>query len=132
MKGHPTVFDKKKRWWLAAIPIVLLIAVAFVLFQFRPGIQVTVQNTGSTPMHSVVLHVTGATYELADIPPGASATVRVKSTGESNLEIEFTGSDGKVQRLDAGGYFESGYRGTIHVSIKDGTIEKNEQDIKLW
>ena len=124
--------DKKKRWWLLAIPIMLLIAVGVVLFQFRPGIQVTVQNTGSTPMHSVVLHVTGATYELADIPPGASATARVKSTGESHLEIEFTDSDGKVQRLDAGGYFESGYRGTVFVSVNDGAIEENEQDIKLW
>ena len=124
--------DKKKRWWLLAIPIMLLIAVGVVLLQFRPGIQVTVQNTGSTPMHSVVLHVTGATYELADIPPGASATARVKSTGESHLEIEFTDSDGKVQRLDAGGYFESGYRGTVFVSVNDGAIEENEQDIKLW
>ncbi len=124
--------DKKKRWWLVAILVVLPIAVAVILFQFRPGIQVTVRNTGSTPMRLVVLHVTGATYELADIAPGASATVRVKSTGESHLEIEFTDSDGKVQRLDAGGYFESGYRGKIRVSIKDGTIEKNERDIKVW
>lgn len=124
--------DKKKRWWLVAILVVLLIAVAVVLVRFRPGIHVTVRNTGSTPIRSVVLHVTGATYELADLSPGASATVRVKSTGESHLEIEFKVSDGKVQRLDAGGYSESGYRGKIRVSIKDGTIERNERDIKVW
>jgi len=34
--------------------------------------------------------------------------------------------------LDAGGYFESGYRGTIRLSIKDGVIAKNEQDIQGW
>ena len=83
-------------------------------------------------MRSVVLQVTGASYDLGDIPADASATARVQSTSESGLQIEFTDSDGKVQRLDAGGYFESGYRGTIRVSIKDGTIETNEQDIKLW
>ena len=92
--------DKKKRWWLVAILVVLLIVVAVVLFQFHPGLQVTVRKTGSTPIRLVVLHVTD--------------------------------SDGKVQRLDAGGYCESGYRGTISVSVKDGAIEKNEQDIKLW
>ena len=83
-------------------------------------------------MRSVVLHVTGVSYQLGDIPPGASATARVRPTSESGLEIEFTDSDGKVQRLNAGGYFESDYRGTIRVSIKDGAIETNEQDIKLW
>jgi len=122
--------NKKNRWWLVGIPVVLLIAVAVLFFQFRPGIHVTVQNTGSTPLKSVVFHVTGASYQIGDIAAGASATARVQSTGESGLQIEFTDSDGNVQRLDAGGYFESGYRGTIQVSIKDGTIVKNEQD--MW
>jgi hypothetical protein len=102
-----------------------------LLLYLWPGIHVTIQNTGSAPMRSVVLHVTGRSYSLGDIPAGASATATVKATGESGLEIEFTDPNGKVQRLDAGGYFESGYRGTIHVSIKDGTIVTNQQDIKL-
>jgi len=55
----------------------------------------------------------------------------VHTTGESHLEIEFTDPDGPPHRLDAGGYFEPGYRGTIDISIKDGVIEKNEQQIRL-
>ena len=121
-----------KLWWVVSVAIVLVVAAALLLYQLRPGIQVTIQNTGATSMRSVVLHATGVSRELGDILPGASATARVNPTSESNLEVEFTDSDGKVQRLDAGGFFESGYRGTVHVSIKDGTIEKNEQDIKLW
>lgn len=124
--------NKKVRWLLVAIPVVLIALVGVVLFQFRPGIQVTIQNTGSTPMRSVVLHVTGNSYQLGDIPPGESATARVRPTSDSGLEIEFTDTDGKVQRLDAGGYFESGYRGTIRVSIKNGVIDENKQDFKLW
>lgn len=54
--------DKKDRWWLFAIPVVLLVVIAILFFQFRPGIQFTLQNTGSTTMRSVVLHVTGASY----------------------------------------------------------------------
>ena len=83
-------------------------------------------------MHNVMLHVTGVSYQLGVIPPGESVAARVRSKGESGLEVEFTDSDGKVQRLNAGGYFESGYRGTIHVSIKDDVIVNTKQDILLW
>jgi len=121
----------KRRWWLLAIPVVLLL-IAVVAYQLRSGIRVTVENTGSTSLNSVVLHVTGESYDLGDIAPGESATARVNPTGESELEVDFKDTDGQTQRLNAGGYFESGYRGTIRVEIKDGVIDKNEQDIKLW
>lgn len=126
--------EKRRLSWLLAIPAALVIAVLIgvLAFELRSGIQFTVENSGTRPLKSVVLHVTGASSNLGDIAPGASATARVNPTGESHLEIEFTDADGQVQRLDAGGYFESGYRGTIRVSIKDGVIDKNEQDIKLW
>ena len=125
--------ETKRRWWLFATPAIFLIAVLIgvLAFQLRSGIRVTIDNTGTTTLESVVLHVTGASYNMGDIVPGASATARVSPTSESHLEIEFTDADGQAQRLDAGGYFEPGYRGTIRVSIKDGVIDKNEQDIKL-
>lgn len=126
--------EKKFRWWLLAIPagLVAAILMAVVALPLRSGIQVTVENSGTKPLKSVTLHVTGASYNLGDITPGASATARVKPTGESHLEIEFTDAGGEVRRLDAGGYFESGYRGTIRVSIKGGVIDTNEQDIQGW
>lgn len=65
--------NKKFRWLFVAIPAVLIALVGVLIFQFRPGVQVTIQNTGSTPIRSVVLHVTGASYQLGDIPPGESA-----------------------------------------------------------
>ena len=125
--------DKRRRWWLIAISALVMVLVGFVLFvQVRPGIVVTIENTGTTPLKSVVVHVTGASYKLGDIAPGDSANVRVRPKSDSNLEIEFKDADGQAKRLNAGGYFESGYRGTIRVSIKDGTIDKFEEDIKLW
>ena len=124
--------NKRHRWLLAALPVVLIVLSGVLLLQFRPGIHVTIQNTGSTPMHNVMLHVTGVSYQLGVIPPGESVAARVRSKGESGLEVEFTDSDGRVQRLNAGGYFESGYRGTIHVSIKDDVIVNTKQDILLW
>ena len=125
--------DQKRPCWLAGIPIcvLLVVLVVLVLFLFRSGIHVSIQNTGSQPLRSVVLFVTGTSYNLGDIPPGATAHATVHPTGESHLEIEFTDADGQAKRLDAGGYIEPGYRGTIDISIKDGVIQKNEQQIRL-
>ncbi len=125
--------NKRRQFWLIGLLVcilVLLVAgLAFVIF--RSGIHVTIQNTGSQPLRSVVLHVTGASYNLGDIAPGNTAGATVHATSESDLEIGFTDADGQINRLDAGGYFESGYKGTIDISIKDGVIQKNEQNIRL-
>lgn len=126
--------QKERRGWLLLIPAILVVLALIVVLalQFRSGIQVTVENTGSTPLKLVILHVTGASYDLGDIAPGDSATARVSPTGDSELEVEFKDTDGHTQRINAGGYFESGYRGSIRVEIKDGLIDKFEDNTKLW
>jgi hypothetical protein len=95
----------------------------------RPGIQVTIRNTGSKTLRSVVVHVTGESYSLGNLIQGATAETIVRATGDSHLEIEFTDAEGETKRLNAGGYFEPGYRGTIQVAIKDGVIDKNDQQV---
>ena len=126
--------QKQRRLWLLSIPAVLVIAAlsGLLVFQIQSGVRVTIQNTGSSALKSVVLHVTGASYKLRDIAVGESVTMRVDPISESHLEVEFTHIDGQVQRLNAGGYFESGYRGTIRVEIKDSQIDKFDEDIKPW
>lgn len=105
---------------------------AYFLLFYHPGIDVTVDNTGRMPIRSLVLVVTGNRYALGDIPPGGSAQATVQCTGDSHLEIEMHDAHGRPMRLDAGGFFQSGYRGTIRLSIKDGEIDRNEQDIKWY
>jgi len=125
--------NQRRQFWfigfLTCIALLLVAEMAFVFF--RIGIHVTIQNTGNLPLRSVVLFVSGASHSLGDIPAGATAQATVHTTGESHLEIQFTDTRGQTKRLDAGGYFESGYRGTIDISIKDGVIETNEQQIRL-
>jgi hypothetical protein len=123
---------RRRRWRLAfAAAISLLALIGYARLRFRPGIEVLVQNTGGTPIRSVVLHVTGNSYPLGDLTSDASGEAVVNSTNESSLTIEFTDSDGKKQQLDADLYFEPGYRGTIRVSMRDGVIERIEQQIKF-
>lgn len=125
---------QERHWRLAGVLICLLLAVSVVLVfvLFRSGIHVTVQNSGSQPLRSVALHVTGRSYNLGDIAPGETAMSRVNPTSESHLEVEFIDADGQTQRLNAGGYFESGYRGSIRVEIKDGQVDKLEDNTRLW
>jgi hypothetical protein len=99
---------------------------------YNPSIQVSIENGGEKPMRSVTLHVTGATFPMGDVPPGATVNAKVRSKGESHLEIEYADAAGQTHRLNAGGYFESGYRGTIQISIRDGVIENNDQQIRLY
>jgi hypothetical protein len=123
---------RRQFWFIGFLACVALLLLAGLVVTFsRSGVHVTIKNTGSQPLRSVVLHVPGASHSLGDIPLGATAQATVHATGESHLEIEFTNPDGQPYRLDAGGYFEPGYRGTIDISIKDGVIEKNEQRIGL-
>lgn len=135
--SDPVSTPSRKRYWrLAGVLVCLLPAVmiglAYFLLFYHPGIHVTVRNTGRQPIRSVVLYVTGNSCNLGDIPPGATADASVKCTGDSHLEIEFVDDARDAKRLDAGGFFQPGYRGTIRVSIRDGMIQENEQDIQWW
>lgn len=128
------MMSKKKKFWLILVSMVLIIALVngIVLLREHEVLQVTIRNTGDAPLRSVVLHVTGRSYELGDIAPGTSAEEMVNPTGESHLDVEFSDGNGRTKRLKADVYFEPGYWGTISVSIKDGAIEGYEQDVWVY
>jgi hypothetical protein len=98
----------------------------------RSGVHITIQNTGSQPLRSVVLNIARVSYGLGDMPPGGTTQMRFYPVVESHLKIEFIDADGQTNRLDASVYFKRGYRGTIDISVKDGVIQKNEQNIGPW
>lgn len=121
-----------RTWFFALLAVLLLLALIglVMLAQGHGELRVTVGNAGTSPLRSVVIHVTGASYPLGDIVPGSSVETTVNPRGESHLEITFSDSSGNTKRLNAGGYFESGYHGKIYITLKDGIIEKNEQQIE--
>jgi hypothetical protein len=57
MAKHPL-----RKWLIVGSSLFLLAAV--LSWKLRSGVEVTIQNTGSTPVHSVILQVTGASYPL--------------------------------------------------------------------
>ncbi len=140
MTTPTTPTNKRRRLWLLAMPFcAILVLGIWLLYQevgpgireVGPGIRVTIQNTGSTPLRSVVLYVTVGEYSLGDIAPGASAHATVSSGPKSHLEIGFIDVGGDTKRLNAGGYFSGSCRGTIRVAIKDGAIVENDHQINI-
>jgi hypothetical protein len=58
--------------------------------------------------------------------PVTTADATVKCKGNTHPEIEFVDEAGETKRLDADGYFQSGYRATIRVPVKDGLIHESD------
>jgi hypothetical protein len=119
------------RWAIRSVAAVIaLIVILGVLYHIlTDGIRVVVRNEGPGAMRDVAVFVTGRTYYLNDIPPGQERSVRVRPKGESHIEIGYIDEAGRSVRLDAGGYFESGYHGTVRVGISGGRVESFQQNV---
>jgi hypothetical protein len=78
--------------------LAVMLVVAHCLLFDHSGIQVTVENTGGQPLRSVVLFVTGNSYNLGGIVPANTAEATVECAGDSHLESEFVGDAGETKR----------------------------------
>jgi hypothetical protein len=121
MKSVPGGPMRRALVWVAGAALLLLAGAGYYLS--RLGVRVTVTNKGPAALAAVRVHVTGRSYDLGDIPPGGSRTVRVMPAGESHVEIEYLDAQGRPVRLNAGGYVEPGYRGELEIDVRGGVIE---------
>jgi hypothetical protein len=94
------------------------------------NVKVVVTNTGTTSMQNVTVLVTGGSYPLGTIAPGQTASVRVRSAGESTIKLQFTDPTG-AHTLDADCYIEAGYRGRLDLDVASGAIVRKADAIKL-
>ncbi len=95
---------------------------------FSPGVTVSVHNLGSSPLLDLQVHVTGNTCRLGEVPSGAVKKCTLRSTGESDVEISYTLSDGAAKRHTLDCYFESNSRGTVEAHFRDGELVKFDFD----
>lgn len=112
----------------AALVIAVLVGLwlgqSFFLYE---GITVEVRNTGTEPLRATIIHVTGNSYPLGDLPAGSSKKVVVEPTSESHVEIEHDGHTPLI--VDC--YFEPGYTGTIAVEVTPHKIGRVQSSIRL-
>lgn len=94
--------------FIVGFVIALVIGVAW-----PSRVEVNLTNAGAETMRAVVVHVTGASYEIGDIAPGETRTVKVNPTGESH--VEFTSSGGPRVKIES--YFERDYEGYVNARV---------------
>lgn len=78
-------------------------------------------------MHDVHVHVlvTGRSYGLGDIQPGAHGIAKVRPTDESAISIDYKDADGASRSVTVDCYIEPGYTGSIAVDVADGAITQH-------
>lgn len=112
--------------WLAVCVVALVAAIAAaVLIDDR--VMVDLKNVGAEPMLGVVVHVTGASYPVGDLAPGASVRVPVQPKGESHVEIAHSTG----QRLVVDCYLESGYTGTLEADVTSAKFVATRNRVKI-
>ncbi|WP_020654294.1 hypothetical protein [Massilia niastensis] len=111
---------------LLAVTAALSLGVG-AMYVAEDGVTFVARNVGTEPMRSVVVHVTGRSYPIGDLAPGASKSVRVSPTSESNIELSQSGH----ARLTVGGYFEKGYRGTISADVTTESVVMVRDEVML-
>jgi len=109
----------------------ILVAALIGFGVIPPGVVVKVRNTGQEVMRDLTVHVTGREYSLGDLLPGDFRTRKVLPTSESHVEVEFTDELCQRVRLNAGGYFEPGYRGEIYIEIRDGMLVAVKHQVRI-
>jgi len=109
----------------AAVVLVLVFVIAAFLYLNRP-LNLVVRNVDSVALHSVVVHVTGNSISIGDIPAGQSRSIRLATTGESHVELELA-----TGRLIINCYFEDGYEGRIKAEVTRSTVVTAKCDVHV-
>ena len=102
-----------KKVVLLLLALAIVLGVAYASYPVaRDGVTLHLTNAGADTMRQVVVHVTGRSYAVGDIAPGASAAIVLHPRGESDIELAQSGHP----RLIIGCYLESGYKGSINAT----------------
>ena len=102
-----------------SVVTISILVFAIVIWGGR-GVNVSVQNIGHRELKSVIVHVTGRSYDLGAIAPGQTQSTTVKPIGETHVELTIVDADSTRANVVIDCYFESrGYTGKIVLEVKD-------------
>lgn len=109
------------------IAMAVMIAAYFMAKTSASGVTFSLSNVGITAMESVTVQVIGRSYPLGDLAPGSSKSIKVDPTGESHIELVFSGT----RRLTIDCYVESGYKGKITAEVTPEKVVSVKSDLKI-
>jgi hypothetical protein len=95
------------------------------------GVKVCVKNDTDTTLNNVQVIFAGGVVTTTAITPGEQKIFDVLPTGESHLVLRFSDPLGQKHETPVDVYFESGYRGTITVTIDGRGTVSWKDDLKV-
>lgn len=102
-----------------------LFATCALAREYGPGVTVTVANAGTVTMHAVTVRLTGKSYAMGDLAPGARKSIAIHPTADSHIELAYDGS----RRLTIDCYMEPGYRGKITTTVTSERVVAVKDEI---
>lgn len=108
--------------------MVMLVAGCLAVWTATGGVEFTLTNSGADALRSVTVQVTGRSYELGDIPPRGSKTVKLNPTSESHIKLLFP--TGRSLTIDC--YLEPDYRGRINASVTSIAVVEVTDEVRAY
>ncbi len=103
--------------------LIVFATVVFVVwywaFRHTNGVEFTLKNVGAEALRSVTLELTGQSYVLGDIAPGASKMVKVNPLVEAHrIDVRFP--NGRMLSIDC--YIEKDDGGSIKADVTSQAV----------
>jgi hypothetical protein len=115
------------------LPWVIVAVVFFVILFgsgfFRPGVEATVTNKGTSPMKAVDIAVAGDRITIGDLLPGATRSVHVHPTSDSSILVIYQ-DNGDPRTVTVDCYMDSSSSGSIYIDIQDGVVIRKVNEIR--
>lgn len=122
----------KKILGIAALVLVIVWVTKALVILFlvtraeAAGVEFTLNNAGPEALRAVIVEVTGRSYNLGDMPPGSSQTVKLNATGASDIQLRF--SNGHRLTIDC--YFEPAYGGRIKAKVTSQAVIAVKDEVR--
>lgn len=132
MAGPPRVATAIKATLLIALIIGAVLSIRWC-YQHGRGVELRLHNVDKVPLRAIRVEVTGASYSLGDLAPGATTSVWAKPRSDSAVYVLFETPTGEERRLTVPhSYFEPGNSGWMSIELTVAEARNVGDHVELW
>jgi hypothetical protein len=126
-----------KRKILLIVLVTVSSLIVFGIVNWNNGVRFVVVNNSGSTVNNINIVYTGDTKVVEQLKSGKSYRTNINPTGESDITLKWSGSDGVEYEQFVGVYIEHNYGGKVTVKInKDGTLSTvsklGSRDLLWW
>lgn len=111
-----------KKIFIFSFSVILLILLGLSFFNTSTTVNLSLQNTLNKPVSNLKLNYTGLIddFNIQTIDPNDTLKLKIKMNknfNEGSMKIYYLNDNGEKEEFYIIGYFEKGYKGTLHFKI---------------